>query len=240
MSDLGDRMKLYEGVTRSRLIPKVPVMIRMDGKAFHSITRGCKKPFDETFSGYMLATAQALCSEIAGCKIAYVQSDEISLLLTDYENRDTQGWFDYDLQKLVSVSASLAGARFTIERGVPAAFDSRAWNLPAHEVVNCFIWRQQDATRNSILGLAQAHFSHKQLQGKNVSQLQDMLMEEKGVNWNDCATIQKRGACVVKEQFEHVGESGEVAIRSRWVVDREIPVFTADKTYINRLVGAAL
>jgi tRNA(His) guanylyltransferase len=243
MSDLGDRMKRYEAVSVTRLVPKLPVLIRLDGKAFHSLTRDMLKPWDRGFQECMWQTARYLCEEISGCRVAYVQSDEITLLLVDYQSIGTQGWFDYEVQKLVSVSASMAAAAFARTYSVDAlaAFDARAWNLPAHEVVNCFIWRQQDATRNSILGLAQAHHSHKELQGRKTDALQDMLMV-KGINWNDCPIPQKRGVCIVRETFEippretfGVGEYAPV-IRHRWAVDEAIPIFTEDRDYIERFV----
>lgn len=239
MSDLGDRMKGYESVPRSRLVPKLPVLIRLDGKAFHTLTRGCEKPWDQRFQEAMWETAKALCAEISGCRVAYAQSDEITLLLVDYQTNQTQGWFDYDLQKIVSVSAGIASATFCSwwkeGRGV---FDSRAWNLPPHEVTNCFIWRQQDATRNSLSSLAQAHFSAKQLHGKRGPDMHDMLMA-KGINWNDCPIPQKRGACIVRETFDVAPKDNGVPIlRHRWIVDEEIPVFTEDREYIEKFVRA--
>jgi len=229
VSSLGDRMKDYEGAFQTRLPRRLPVIIRLDGKAFRTFTRRFEKPYDEAFHRAMHAAGEALCEQVEGCRLAYGQSDEISLLLTDWTTFNTQAWFNNEVQKLVSVAASICTAEFNAEvgDGLPNAhFDARCFTLPRHEVVNYFIWRQQDATRNSILSLSQAHFSHKAMHGKNTSVLQDMLMEN-GVNWNDCPTIQKRGWCAVKETFM-VGDAG----RTRWVVDREIPIFTAERGYI--------
>jgi tRNA(His) 5'-end guanylyltransferase len=239
--NLGDRMKDYESVTRVRLVPKMPVMIRLDGKAFHTLTRNMDKPVDFAFQKCMWKTAQHLCEQIQGVQVAYVQSDEITLLLVDYQSIKTQPWFDYEVQKICSIAAGMASAEFSEQLERRGVFDCRAWNLPAHEVVNCFIWRQQDATRNSISGLAQAHFSAKQLHGKNTSQMQDMLMLEKGINWNDCPVPQKRGVCVVKETYEALysgpaGIDAYSAVRTRWVVDEAIPIFTQDRSYIQRFV----
>jgi len=238
---LGDRMKGYESVPRTRLVPKMPVLLRLDGKAFHTLTRGMEKPVDMAFQRSMWMTAQHLCEEIQGCRVAYVQSDEITLLLVDYQAIQTQGWFDYEVQKMCSIAAGMASAEFSQLLGRRGIFDCRAWNLPREEVVNCFIWRQQDATRNSISGLAQAHFSAKQLHGKNTSQMQDMLMLEKGINWNDCPVPQKRGVCVVKEEYEvpfsgPAGVDAYSATRTRWVIDESIPVFTQDRSYIQKHV----
>lgn len=235
--DLGDRMKRYEGIPALHLIPKMPVLIRLDGRAFHTLTRGCVKPWDENFQQAMWHTAAYLCDEIAGCKVAYVQSDEITLLLIDYERLETQGWFNYDVQKITSVSAGMASARFTEVYKQRGAFDSRAWNLPQSEVVNCFIWRQRDAERNSILGLAKAHFSHRELQSKNTAALQDML-HEKGVNWNDCPTPQKRGVCLTREMYEIdvPGSPGEKAQRHVWMPNHNTPIFSQAREYIDRFV----
>lgn len=242
------------------------VSIRLDGKAFHTLTREMDKPVDLRFQSCMWATAKTLCEKIQGVRLAYTQSDEISLLLVDYDSIKTQGWFDYDLQKMVSISASIATAAFNREfqqrivkngflqaplQGEPdrdAHFDSRAWNLPAHEVTNYFIWRQQDATRNSISSLAQAHFSHKELQGKKSAEMQDMLVLQKKVNWNDCPTPQKRGVCVVKETYTvecpvgfgppgHGADQLDVTTeRARWIIDDDIPIFTQDREYIEKHV----
>lgn len=262
---LGNRMKMsYEYRTRFMLIRRVPVIIRVDGKAFSSLTKGLEKPFDSGFIKTMQETAKYLCEEVQGCKLAYVQSDEISLLLTDWEKEDTQAWFDYNLQKVCSVSASFATRAFNdikpkeMRQG---CFDSRAFNIPKEEVVNYFIWRQQDATRNSIQSLAQANFPHKQLHGLNSSQLQEKLMAEKLVNWDALYTHLKRGSCIVKKYEQAYASSytggpksvynsitGEwedsplqlmevsAVVRPKWTVDNEIPIFTQNREYIERLL----
>lgn len=267
-NDLGRRMKGYEGVSRFYLTRRMPVIIRIDGKAFHSFTKGFERPFDDVLIESMQETAKYLCRNITGCKLAYTQSDEISLLLEDYDNIATQSWFDNNLQKLVSVSASMATMEFnrcfannvakyfeknnteehhelitaySLKVGT-AMFDSRAFVLPRDEVCNYFIWRQQDASRNSIQMVAQTFFTHKQLQGKNCNQLQEMLFSEHHINWNNYPTVYKRGSCIVKsldskkdEVLEDLG-TVKVIFRPKWVVDKEIPVFTKDRQYIESLV----
>lgn len=218
---IGDRMKGYENVPRLYLTRRTPLIIRLDGKAFHTLTKGLEKPWDKLFTRTMLTTMRELCEEIDNVKMAYWQSDEISLLLTDYDRLETQAWFNRNLQKMVSVSASVATYAFnqwsTIDKG--GYFDSRAFTIPKEEVCNYFLWRQQDATRNSVQGLGQANFSHKSLHGLNNSQVQDKLMLEKGINWNDTLTINKRGACCIRED-------------GKWIIDQEIPIFTQDREYI--------
>lgn len=259
---LGDRMKSYENIPRISLEKKKPVIIRLDGKAFHSFTRGMRRPFDEVLLRTIQATAKYLCENIMGCKLAYTQSDEISLLLIDYEKEETQAWFDNSLQKMVSVAASMATMAFNLhfvdsadfamqyydEIASPAAmlafnydvyqrkfgtamFDACAFVLPQDEVCNYFIWRQQDAMRNSVLMVAQSMYSPKKMHGKTCQVLKELMLEEEGIDWNDYPTYQKRGTCIVKEQYDKEG-----TMRSRWVPDLDIPVFTEDRDYINKYV----
>lgn len=240
MSAIGDRMKRYEAVSHYHLSPKLPVIVRIDGKAFHSLTRGMEKPFSRSLAEGMWAGAIAFCKEASGVQIAFHQSDEISFLLTDWSMEGTQPWFDYDLQKLVSVAASVVGVAFSCHMELYAAFDARAFSLPQDEVVNYFIWRQQDATRNSVSMLAQAHFSAKELYGKKGPEMQDMLMA-KGINWNDVPTIFKRGAAIRRESYQVEARTLGVqldgmATRHRWVVDEETPIVTADREYIGQYV----
>jgi len=224
---LGDRMKgQYENRARFSLPRRTYTIIRCDGKAFHTFTRHCQKPYDMNLVLAMDAAMLALVKEAQGVALAYVQSDEISVLLTDFATIQTCAWFDGNVQKIASVAASVATAAFNANYGgsqgaSPAHFDARVFTIPDPvEVENYFIWRQQDATRNSISGLAQAHFSAKQLHGVNNSGMQDMLMLQKGINWNDRPAEEKRGRCAIYDN-------------EAWRVDREIPVFTADRAYLS-------
>lgn len=232
---LGSRMKQYENAFRFYLPKRLPVIIRIDGTHFHTYTKGMQKPFDVELTEAFWETAKFLGENIMGCKLIYHQSDEISLLLTNYDKLTSESWFDNNLQKLVSVSASLATAKFNEimfpKTGKLATFDSRAWILPMNEVVNYFLWRQQDATKNSISMVAQANFHHRELQGLNSSQLQDKLMLEKGINWNNLPIWQKRGVCIVKRVYQKGN-----AIRRRWEVDQETPIFSQDRNYIEQYV----
>lgn len=270
---LGDRMKAYESIFKTFLTRRVPVIIRLDGKAFHTFTRGMKKPFDNILMQTMQETMKYLCENIQGCVLGYTQSDEITLVLTDYETITTDAWFGYNVQKMTSVSASMATLAFNrifrekikdyrfdnmfvtevdglvtedldyIEKMETkfdkALFDSRVFSIPKEEVCNCLIWRQQDATRNSIQAVGQANFSQKQLQGKSCNVIQDMLFTEKGINWNDFPTDCKRGSCCYKQQVEKeitVPKTGEKIMvnRSGWYIDRDIPIFTQDRNYVEK------
>ncbi|BEU14811.1 putative tRNA-His guanylyltransferase [Bacillus phage CM1] len=237
MDKFGNRMKGYENAYRTKLPQRLPVIVRIDGKAFHTYTKGMNRPFDSTLAYAMWETCKYLTKNVMGCKLAYTQSDEISLLITNYEKLTTQSWFDNNLQKIVSVAASLATAKFNevMRETYPdkelALFDARAWVVPQDEVNNYFLWRQQDATKNSISMVAQANFPHKSLQGLNGGQLQDKLLLERDINWNDLPVWQKRGVCIVKEIYTKNG-----ALRSRWAVDENTPIFSQDTDYINGLV----
>ena len=274
-TSLGDRMKNnYENISRYYLTRRTPVIIRIDGKAFHTFTRGFKKPFDDILVKSMQETMKYPCENIQGCVLGYTQSDEISLVLTDYTELTTDAWFGNNLQKMCSVSASMAtlafnkafndnivkyiDGRLDAGRGITddlteytkilinarnkgAMFDSRAFSIPKEEVCNYFIFRQQDATRNSIQSVGQANFSDKELHKKSTKDIQDMLMTQKGINWNDYATTLKRGSCCIKvddslTEYDEVGNIRGYTQRSKWVIDNKIPIFTQDRNYVEKLI----
>jgi tRNA(His) guanylyltransferase len=257
---LGDRMKAdYENRTRHYLPRRTYTLLRADGKAFHTYTRGCARPYDLDLMADMDAAAIALCENIEGAKLGFVQSDEISILLTDFATAQTEAWFDGNLQKIGSVAASLATAYFNRARlarlspeaardARPALFDCRVWTIPARiEVYNYFVWRQQDASRNSISMTAQAHFSHARLQGKSSDEMQEMLWSEKGINWNDLPVGFKRGRVVervtaVRDVTYTDKRAGEErtqtgVIRHEWRVV-EPPVFTREREWLLSRVPA--
>jgi tRNA(His) 5'-end guanylyltransferase len=287
--DLGNRMKtFYEQVPKTKLMRRTPVIIRIDGKAFHTFTRKFQRPFDEVLMKTMQETTKYLCENIQGCVLGYTQSDEISLVLVDYQRFETAAWFDYEIQKMCSVAASMATMAFNMsfqscveefrencvmqadastqegqdlhkqlqvyEKAIKqgAMFDARVFNIPKEEVTNCIYWRQLDASRNSVQMVGQANFSHKELQKKSCSDIQDMLMLQKGINWNDFPVCQKRGSCVVKisaeqemeeceepsaEQGEECEESSALPMRSNWIIDNDIPIFKGEgRAYIEKLV----
>ena len=267
--DLGNRMKtFYEKIPKKKLMRRTPVVIWIDGKAFHTFTRGFKRPFDDVLIMTMQETAKYLCENIQGCSLAYTQSDEISLLLIDYQRFETSAWFDYEIQKMCSISASMATMAFnrifsetvsdlkvdntkTMDRYFEVAysgamFDARVFNIPREEATNYFYWRQLDASRNSIQMVGQANFSHKELQFKSCNDIQDMLMTQKGINWNDFPTYQKRGSCVVRNRIilESDGVKEKCILRdpkqgeNNWIVDYDIPIFKGDgREYIERFVN---
>lgn len=246
---IGDRMKEnYEDRTRISLPRRSYTIIRIDGKAFHTYTKGLSRPFDDGLMEDMDLTAAYLCKNIMGAKFAFVQSDEISILLTDFEDIGTQAWFDNNLQKMCSVSASMATMAFNevrlkrhgfIKDFKWAEFDSRVFQIPQKvEVENYFIWRQQDTTRNSISSVAQSLYSSKQLHGISTDGMQELIFQ-KGINWNDYAPKYKRGRMILKETYEkepdvYMINSGSTT-RTRWV-SVEVPIFTQERNFISEKI----
>lgn len=260
--DLGSRMKeFYENRAKTKLLRRTPVIIRIDGKAFHTFTRGFEKPFDLFLVEAMQNTMMYLCESIQGCVIGYTQSDEISLALVDYKNIHSDAWFDNSVEKLCSISASMATLVFnrsfanaisretskanktaleinrnmnhiiSSERG--AIFDSRCFNLPKEEVTNYFLWRQQDASRNSINSLAQTVFPHKELQGLSTEEVKRKLVDEKGIDWDNYPTLLKKGSCCIK-----VARQSGSLLREIWEIDNNIPDFVGDgRYYIENLIN---
>ena len=195
---LGDRMKeFYEDRNRIKLMRRTPVILRLDGRAFHTLTRHMEKPFDRNFIRNMQATAEHVFQNIQGAKACYTQSDEISVLICDYDTIDTNAWFDYNVQKMVSISASLASVCMSVRIGKAVEFDARCFNIPREEVLNYFRWRYNDWTRNSVQMLSRAHFSHKELNCKGRADMHEML-HAKGINWADLDPVCKNGTIILK------------------------------------------
>lgn len=217
---LGTRMKEYEDISRVKLPKKSYILARMDGKAFHTYCRNLDKPFDLGFIEDMDSTAIRLCEKIQNVHFAYVQSDEISLFIHEKDIK-SEPWYDNNLQKMCSVGASIATAEFNkrrmyrqcvndkdgfldgddLDKFTMAEFDARFWVVPmAVEVHNYFLWRQKDATRNSISTVAQSLYSHKELEGVKSDGLQEMIWQ-KGINWNDLPEGQKRGRFIERVTY---------------------------------------
>jgi tRNA(His) guanylyltransferase len=277
---LGDRMKdFYEDRTRHKLARRTNTIIRIDGKAFHTYTKGLERPFDLGLMEDMNKTTEYLCQNIQGAKFGYVQSDEISILITDYDDISTHAWFDGNLQKMASIAASLATAKFNqlrmmrscfqtdwtesfnsldrddLEKFKLAMFDARVFQIPyQEEVINYFIWRQQDAIRNSISSVAQAHFSTKELHRKKTGEMLGMLMNQKGIDWNNFSPREKRGSVIKKEERHFVRkdtdpmddgktyiiDKGNIYTRNVWEADPETLIFSQEKRYLRRLMPQSL
>lgn len=218
---LGDRMKEYEKAWNIMLPRRLPVIIRLDGKNFHSLTRSMEKPFDQTFISYMQMLGLHLCASIQTTQFAYIQSDEISLLLHNYKRLTTEPYFNNEVQKIVSVAAGIASSFFSHLTAKSVVFDARVFILPEAEVTNYFVWRQKDATRNSINSTARSLMSHKECQGKSIYELQEEMFK-RGTNWDSLPTTHKRGSTIIRPGMDNSG----------WVIDNDIPIFTNDRGYI--------
>lgn len=248
---LDERMKKYEYITRHYLMCRTPVIVRIDGKSFHTFTKGMKKPFDNIFMESIQDTMKYLCENVQGCVLGYCQSDEISLVLIDYGTFETSAWFDNNISKIISITSSMASVYFnqqfslnlldykiknreSKDRDVEyenrlfanisslPVFDSRTFNLPKEEVNNYFVWRQQDAIKNAIQMIGRAYFTHKELENKNGKEIVDMLDNIK-VDYYSFSTCEKRGTCCIKTN-------------KGWELDTEIPIFKEDKDYIEKLI----
>lgn len=314
-NDIAVRMKGYEKTNKRYLTYRVPVVLRIDGRAFHTFTKGFAKPFDdEILLKAMRNTMKYLCENISGCVLGYTQSDEITLVLTDYNDINIEPWFGYCQNKLESITASMATMVFnrafaeaydnyqerlqfafqhydnisgnlayqvmmekdnnrremlkSIERTVDsnldiiahkiktltekyeqklytAIFDCRAFNIPKDDVCNNLIWRQQDATRNSIQQVGHAYFKHSEIDNLSCDEIQEKLFQEKNINWSKYPTHLKRGSCCVKRpvfispeeiQKKNPKYNGEGITREKWIIDKEIPIFTQDREYIENLI----
>jgi tRNA(His) guanylyltransferase len=268
--ELGDRMKsYYEDRTRAYLPRRTYTVIRIDGKAFHTYTKGLMRPFDVGLIEDMDETTKYLCQNIQGAKMGYVQSDEISIIMTDFDKLTTSAWFDGNIQKMSSIAASIATSKFNQLRllrqvrqrpSMPisedllnhkiAHFDARTFSIPSREeTINYLIWRQNDATRNSISSVAQSLYSHKELNGKTTNEMQEMIFQ-KGQNWNNYPDGQKRGRAIMrndvlvesqKELYDRTKEKDGWVIKadgSYWVTRSvwtaiDPPIFSKNKPFLD-------
>lgn len=239
IDNLGDRMKGYESVTKNSLMRRTPAIIRLDGRAFHTFVERARfnRPFDQNFSKIMQLVCRYLFTEVQTSVFIYSQSDEISILLKDYTELETEPWFSGNVQKIVSISASMATVSFNHHcndeehlRRRPM-FDSRVFNLPKEEVVNYFIWRQKDAIRNSINALGQSLFTQRDLQGKNQDQVKELALSH-GIDWNMLPAIQQRGFAMYKTSGSFMGHQVDSLTKQ----DFDIPVFTENREFISQFL----
>lgn len=248
---LSTRMKEnYEHRTRYYLPRRTNIIARYDGKAFHSYTKYCQKPFDDSLMSYMDAAGIALCEEIQGAKCCYIQSDELNVLITDYDDITTEAWFDNNIQKICSVGASIATGGFyrarltdllnqayrnkycwqsqeALQAEKIPNFDGRCFSIPdLVEVANYFNWRNKDWLRNSVSMLCRSYYSHKEMEGKSVSDMHEMLYA-KNVNWNNLAPKYKRGRLILRKKYltenpnakiKGTDEEGQLVERHKWEV----------------------
>lgn len=217
--DLGDRMKVYESAEAGRrMMDQLPICARIDGKGFSRFTRELKRPYDERLSKLMVDTTRFLVEETTAL-VGYTQSDEISLLWYQADPK-SQVYLDRRIQKMTSILSSMATARFNAglaeaipeKKGELALFDCRVWAVPSKdEAANTLLWRERDASKNSVSMAARALYSHAQLQDKSSSEMQEMLFQ-KGVNWNDYPAFFKRGTFLLRRSSERKFTEEELAV----------------------------
>lgn len=250
MDKLGDRIKSeHEDTTRFFLEKKNYHILRLDGKAFHTYTKGCKRPYDEDLMSHMDEVAKKLCAQIQGAKFAYTQSDEITIVFTDFDTPETHLWFDGNIQKIASVSASMATAYFNQMRtDYPAIafFDSRVFSISYQpEVFNVFIWRQLDAIKNSVQMQAHHYFGHKECENRHTGMLKEKLAEN-GTPWDKSPEGFQRGRMIFKESFEMPATTKETPkgvieipthTRTRWISQPAVD-FMDNKEFLAKYIIA--
>lgn len=258
-TSLGDRMKMYE--LRSQSMPvffkELPVLVRIDGRGFSKWTKGLARPYQPELLRLMQDVAQSVMKNpLSECVLAYGQSDEITFLLRPTP-WDRDGQFALKRDKIISLTAAEATRHFNELRKMEnilvdkpgGVFDARAFQVPTFdEAVNALVWRQQDATRNSIQMLGHTHFSHKRLHGLSCDEIQELLWQEADINWNNMPVAFKRGWCVTRAPVimnpEDMNDIPEMyrpkksITRRKIVVDSEPPIFTQNRDYILSLMEA--
>jgi tRNA(His) 5'-end guanylyltransferase len=196
--NIGDRIKKYEAASKTTLLHRSYIVLRVDGKAFHTFTKDMEKPFDKKLMEAMVSTGEKMAKEMMGFKLGYHQSDEFTFILTDTDTYESQMWFDAEVQKLCSITASMFSAYFNSAMGgTEAVFDCRAFNVPLDDIANVFIWRQRDWERNSIQMYARSFFSHKELHNKGHEEMHELLFS-KGKNWSNLSEQEKNGTFITK------------------------------------------
>jgi len=242
MGELGDRMKNYERLEAGRrFIPLLPICARIDGKGFSKFTKQFKRPYDPRMSELMTQTMSYL-TEQTQASIGYTQSDEITLVWYSNEVK-SQIFFDGRIQKMTSVLASMTTAFFNSliaeyipeKIGTMALFDCRVWQLPTlQEAANTLLWREYDATKNSISMAARHYYSHKALHKKTGNQMQEMLFQ-KGVNWNDYPAFFKRGIFVQKRRVVRAFTADELKLLPEKHQARDNPDLMIERSEFQRL-----
>ena len=251
---LEDKCKYYQGLANYKLMPNSYILCHIDGRAFGSYCRQFDKPFDDRFISIMNNVAQYVCTNVSGCRFGYVQSDEISLVVSDldYDKKENDSWFGYRINKMCSIIGSLASTKFVQEsimdivslpcsqadlvemvRGMKLVeFDCKVWNVPTYNDVFCWLlYRQNDCIRNSKQMVSQAYFKQKMLSGKNVDKQIQMVKEMFGVDWNSFCNGKKFGRFVVRKPVKVETEHGVVE-RNKWVVEEAYSLNTNKEKFV--------
>ena len=252
--NLEDKCLYYRSLSDYKLLPNSYVIVMLDGRSFsHMIKNKFLKPFDDNFIRMMNETAEYVCKNVQGCKFAFVQSDEISLVLTDFDTPTTDAFFSNRLCKLQSIIASLATAKFNqlmtsyhfdkmwdegyapdlsvdnicnkIEELPLYQFDCKCWNVPTYnDVFAWLLYRQNDCIKNSKQQTAQTCLPHKELLGKNTDEQIALLKETKGIDWTLFPNDRKYGRFIWKEEVQLVSDDGYQYTRHMWKTHAAYPL----------------
>lgn len=234
MDNFGDRMKMHENKYRAYLMTNLPIFVRVDGKSFHTYTRGMNKPFDFNLASAFWSATLKTCHEIGHVEIAYWQSDEVTFLLNGWKKIETEPWLGGNVQKITSVISSIFTDYFNCNIGLPdkrAYFDARTWTVPLEEIENVLRWRQFDAKKNSISMLAQSLYSPNELHKINSADKIEKMQTEHGIDWHILPEYQKWGSIFYNKKYQKNG-----VIRSKWTHDNKTPLFVDSPDYINNII----
>ena len=241
---MGEYLKRQEACWDARLPLRTPYVVRLDGRGFHRWVKrtGCEKPFDHRLGALMAETMRFVCEQMDVAAFGYTQSDEISILAReDLLPPGSDAWFDGRVEKICSLTAAFATYAFNagnpFERKVPAFFDARVFVLPPESLSAYFVWRQNDATKNSLSMLARSLYMQKELHGKRRADLHELCFR-KGVNWNNLPVRDKRGRAVYRVALEKQGRNGEAVVRHAYRIDDNIPIFADAPDWLEeRMIG---
>lgn len=251
--DLRQRIDEYRKTSTTRLLPKTPVIVRVDGRNFSSLTKNLHKPFDDVLHGAMVKMATTLARDMCGAQVAYVHSDEVNILLTDWANEGTCPWYNNNIQRMVSAAASTATLAFNdafadyvarmgdamasgvldhdqelfqnyVNCAYHALFSAEVFNVPPKYVVDYFVWCQQQALNKATLSLAQTHFTPAELLGKKQDEVFEMLAA-KGIVFNKLPIAQQRGTYIYRIKD------------GSWYEDKSTPLIGGKRVYIARFLG---
>ena len=232
---LEEKQLYYRSLTDYKLLPNSYIVIMIDGRSFSTkIKNKFNKPFDDDFITMMNETAKYACENISGCLLAYTQSDEISFIVRDNLNEDSDSFFGYRLCKIQSLVASMVTSKFNrlalekwikdnpgkdIDKAPLYEFDCKAWNVPSdNDALGWLIYRQNDCRRNSIQQTAQTYFSHKQLIGKKCDEQKEMLYDQKDIDWDSFETGKRIGRMIMKTEVKRLNQDGIEFTRNKFTI----------------------
>ena len=237
-----EKLKAYEQRTDTKLSVDMPIILRIGGKSFKTLTKNCDKPFDDVVARAMYKTMLELCKNIPYCVLGYTYSDEITLLIVNKGLDGATPWYENRAQKLCSVTASMATAQFckffveytklynrelSIDLGL-VAFDCRCFNILENDVIEYFIWRQKACVRHAVMGIAHTMYSNKELYKKSDGTVRKMIKEKTGKAFAGVEPGYCYGFCAVRRLVR----LPSLNVRNMWTIDKDVPKFWREPMYI--------